>query len=157
MAKIRSSTVRLNLDLSKLRRHIKSFHHELLVTWQANVLTRLVEVIYLRQGWKLPGGFDVGEQGDLDREGLSRIYSIAAKRVGRGIMKARFCLGGRYYLALQKYSEIVEFRTSDPFETECTFAQWLVSEKEMKPDMYEFWAGLFPLCYGNTVEESSGF
>jgi hypothetical protein len=37
--------------------------------------------------------------------------------------------------------------------TERAFAEWLISEKENKPRMYEFLARLFRICCGRSVEE----
>lgn len=49
--------------------------------------------------------------------------------------------------------QVVDFRSADPRRTEKAFAEWLVSEKENKPRMYEFWAKLFLVCYERGVDE----
>lgn len=37
--------------------------------------------------------------------------------------------------------KIVEFRSSNAYQSECPFAQWLVAEKENNPNMFAFWIG----------------
>ncbi|PLB55769.1 hypothetical protein P170DRAFT_343875, partial [Aspergillus steynii IBT 23096] len=155
MTLLRSSTLRLELDLMKLQRHVRSFDKELLVTWQADTLTRLIEVIYERHRWKMPGGIGIGDHQGVSRETLSTLYEVAARKIKKETLKRRFGLGVHYYDALQKYDEIVQFRSIDPYKSECLFAQWLVTEKERRPGLYQFWGRLFPLCYGRTVEETA--
>ncbi|PYI07596.1 hypothetical protein BO78DRAFT_340879 [Aspergillus sclerotiicarbonarius CBS 121057] len=155
MSKLRSNVIRLNVDLSKLQQHVKAFHNELLTTWQADTLTRLVEVVYERQGWKLPGGVAVGDHFHLSRERQTRMLSTAARRIRKSTLKSDFGLSGQYYSALQRYNDIVHLRSTNSFRTECTFARRLVSEKENHWGMYRFWGALFPLCYSRSVEESA--
>nr|XP_001399348.2 hypothetical protein ANI_1_2308024 [Aspergillus niger CBS 513.88] len=155
MSTLRSNVFRLKSDLSKLQRHVKAFHNELLTTWQADTLTRLVEVVYERQNWKLPGGAAVGDHIHLSRERQSRILATAARRIRKPILRKNFGLSVQYYSALQRYDEIVHLRSTNAFRTECTFARRLVSEKENHWGMYRFWGALFPLCYSRSVEESA--
>ncbi|KAI2902971.1 hypothetical protein CBS11852_2107 [Aspergillus niger] len=156
MSTLRSNVLfRLKSDLSKLQRHVKAFHNELLTTWQADTLTRLVEVVYERQNWKLPGGAAVGDHIHLSRERQSRILATAARRIRKPILRKNFGLSVQYYSALQRYDEIVHLRSTNAFRTECTFARRLVSEKENHWGMYRFWGALFPLCYSRSVEESA--
>ncbi|KAL3262503.1 hypothetical protein ABHI18_002722 [Aspergillus niger] len=155
MSTLRSNVFRLKSDLSKLQRHVKAFHNELLTTWQADTLTRLVEVVYERQNWKLPGGVAVGDHIHLSRERQSRILATAARRIRKPILRKNFGLSVQYYSALQRYDEIVHLRSTNAFRTECTFARRLVSEKENHWGMYRFWGALFPLCYSRSVEESA--
>ena len=51
--------------------------------------------------------------------------------------------------------QVVQFRSESPFQTECAFAVWMVSEKENHSNLCRFWGRLYPLCYGRTVEESA--
>lgn len=53
------------------------------------------------------------------------------------------------------FCQVAEFRSVNPYQTECVFARWLVSEKEKNARLYEFWGALFPICYRRTVEESA--
>lgn len=155
VSKLCSTTSGLNRDLLKLRRHVDSFHHECLSTWQADVLTRLIEVVYLKQRRKLPWGVVVGEHEAQGWDVVSRAYVTAANRISRKVLEQKLGLGAKYHEALKKYSEIVEFRSSNPYRSEKPFAQFLVSGKENNTNLYAFWAKLFPLCYGKAVEESS--
>ncbi|CAK37509.1 hypothetical protein An02g02070 [Aspergillus niger] len=106
MSTLRSNVFRLKSDLSKLQRHVKAFHNELLTTWQADTLTRLVEVVYERQNWKLPGGAAVGDHIHLSRERQSRILATAARRIRKPILRKNFGLSVQYYSALQRYDEV---------------------------------------------------
>ncbi|PKY01630.1 hypothetical protein P168DRAFT_321209 [Aspergillus campestris IBT 28561] len=154
MLKIRTGTLRLSLDLIQLEQRMHSLPSDMLITWQANVLTRLIEVIYERKRWKLPGAITVGDREHLAREDLNRVYSVAARKVRKEVLKL-FGLSVEYLQALQKYDEVVQFRSESPFQTECAFAVWMVSEKENHSNLCRFWGRLYPLCYGRTVEESS--
>ncbi|KAM0114722.1 hypothetical protein ACP6JC_008736 [Aspergillus fumigatus] len=104
LAKIQARNLRLKLDLMRLQRHITSFHHDLLATWEADILTCLIEVVYQRQGRKLPRGQDIDLR-RLDRKALSAMYTIAAGRIGRRALRGLFGLSQHYWLALQKYDE----------------------------------------------------
>lgn len=106
MSTLRSNVFRLKTDLSKLQRHVRAFHNELLTTWQADTLTRLVEVVYERQNWKLPGGVAVGDHIHLSRERQSRILATAARRIRKPILRKNFGLSVQYYSALQRYDEV---------------------------------------------------
>ncbi|PWY74441.1 hypothetical protein BO70DRAFT_364408 [Aspergillus heteromorphus CBS 117.55] len=152
---LRSNAMRLNADMTKLQQHVKAFNKDLLVTWQADTLTRLVEVVYERQGWKLPGGVVVGDHVHLDRERLSGMFTTAAGRIRKMTLKKKMGLPGVYYAALQRYKEVAHLRSTDPFQTECAFARWLVSGKENHWGLYRFWGALFPVCYNRSVEESA--
>ncbi|EAU38060.1 conserved hypothetical protein [Aspergillus terreus NIH2624] len=149
-----SNTLRLRLDLMKFQHHMNGFNREFLVTWQADTLTRLIEVIYEGHGWRLPGGVTSRDHGVVNRERMSMMYGIAARKLKKETLRA-LGLYERYYEALQKYDEITPFRSANPFQSECSFARWLVSKKDTQAEVYRFWGGLFPLCYGRTVEEAS--
>lgn len=116
MTLLRSSTLRLELDLMKLQRHVRSFDKELLVTWQADTLTRLIEVIYERHRWKMPGGIAIGDYQAVSRDTLATLYSVAARKIKKETLKRRFGLGIHYYDALQKYDEV---RAPDPTGMGC--------------------------------------
>ncbi|KAE8352525.1 hypothetical protein BDV28DRAFT_124207 [Aspergillus coremiiformis] len=155
--KLSSNTARLELDVMKLQLHVKAFHEELLVTWQADILTRLVEVVYERSGWRLPGGITAHSHECMDQTKVSLMYRTAARKIKKETLESKFGLSVRYYLALQKYDEVAYFRSTNSFRSECTFARWLMSQKEKNSRMglFKFWGKLFPLCYGRTVKEIS--
>jgi hypothetical protein len=84
-----------------------AFYGDLLVTWQADILTRLVEVIYENHGWRMPGGVLVGDHSDMDRDTLTRIYLTAAKKIKKEtVTKKAVGLSAQYYSALQRYDEV---------------------------------------------------
>ncbi|KAF7179860.1 hypothetical protein CNMCM7691_008912 [Aspergillus felis] len=105
IAKIQARNLRLKLDLMRVQRHVTSFHHDLLATWEADILTSLIEVVYQRQGRKLPRGHDIDLR-RLDRKALSTMYTTAAGRIGRRALRSLFGLSQQYWLALQKYEEV---------------------------------------------------
>lgn len=152
MEQLHSSTLSLRKELLTLQMHILSFRHDQLVTWQADILTRLIEVIYERQGRKLPWDA-LGD--DKQREDISKVYVAAARRINKGALWRKLGLTAKHHKALGRYSEVVDFRSTDPSRTETAFAQFLVSEKENRPRMYDFWARLYPICYGRSAEESA--
>lgn len=51
--------------------------------------------------------------------------------------------------------QVVVYRSPNPFDTERSFARWLVQEGMEKPDKFAFWARLYPVCYGRSVYESA--
>lgn len=106
MTKLCDSTLQLKRDIMKLQRHVRGFHHDLLVTWQADILTRLVEIVYTSQNRKLPGGFAPNERQYVDRWTLTRAYTIAVRKINQSTLWMKFCLPVKYYLALQKYEEV---------------------------------------------------
>ncbi|KAL4879104.1 hypothetical protein BJY04DRAFT_208848 [Aspergillus karnatakaensis] len=100
-------SLRLKLDVRTLQCHMNAFNSDLLVTWQADILTRLVEVIYERHGWKMPGGIHIGDHDDLQRDALSMAYVQAAKKVKKEtVTKKAVGLSEQYYLALQRYEDL---------------------------------------------------
>lgn len=106
MTKLCDSTFRLKRDIMKLQQHIRGFHHDLLPTWQADILTRLVEVIHTVQRRKLPGGFAPSERQGVDRWTLTRAYTIAARKIHQSTLWMKLGLPMQYYRALQKYEEV---------------------------------------------------
>ena len=106
MCKLSAGTSRLNRDLLKLRRQVDSFHNECLSTWQADILTRLIEVVHIKQRRKLPWGIAVGKGESQDRELVSRAYVTAAGRIGRKVLEQKFNLGSKYHDALKRYNEV---------------------------------------------------
>lgn len=96
----------LEREISVLSRHIKQYsHHPFLETWQADLLTRLIEVAYVRQTRKLPAGVSIGETNTAEREILSRAYSNAARRVHWSTLDS-LGLDVRHHDALQRYSDV---------------------------------------------------
>lgn len=102
-----SESVRLNLDVAIAKQYMSTFHGELLVTWQADTLARLIEVIYERHGWRMPGEILVGDHDNLDRDTLSKVYVMAAKKIKKEtVTKKAVGLSEPYYLALQRFEKV---------------------------------------------------
>ncbi|KAJ5168495.1 uncharacterized protein N7482_004089 [Penicillium canariense] len=154
MAKLQANTARLKRELFLLQRHVKEFQHPLFETWEADILTRLIEVAHAFQRHKMAGGITIGEDNTAERETLSHAYVNAAKQIHEGTLR-KLGLSDQYYQALLRYNEIAAYRSPNPFQTEVPFAKWLVEEMENRPEKYSFWSKLYPVCYGRSVEESS--
>ena len=105
MAKLQANTVRLKRELWLLQRHVKDFHHPLFENWEADILTRLIEIAHARQRRKLPGGVAIGEFTTAERETLSRAYGIAALQISLGTIQ-KLGLSEKYHEAVMRYSEV---------------------------------------------------
>ncbi|KAJ5303286.1 hypothetical protein N7476_010085 [Penicillium atrosanguineum] len=175
IAKLQVNTVRLKRELWLLQRHVKNFNHPLYETWEADILTRLIEVGHAHQHRpKLQAGVVIGDTTVADRENLFHAYNTAAKQVREDTLQ-QLGLDKKYFEALARYNEVREihlldwcqvcflcshsqvalYRSPNPFQTENAFAKWLLDEKEQRPAKFDFWSKLFPVCYGRTVEESA--
>ena len=109
MSKLRSSTIRLKLDLMKLQRHINTVQHDFLPTWQADTLTLLIEAMYRRKRWMSPGNFAVGAGDDVEYRTLTKVYTAAARKIDRRSLRKQLGLSAKYHEALQKYHEVNTF------------------------------------------------
>ena len=103
--KLSNNIAELELDVTRVKRHIKAFQGELLMTWQADILTRLVEVVYERSGWKMPGGITASSHEDMGKAEVTLMYRTAARKIKKETLR-RFGLSVQYYLALQRYDEV---------------------------------------------------
>lgn len=112
LAKLQANTVRLKRELWLLQRHIKEFRHPLFENWEADLLTRLIEVAHAHQHKKLPGGVVIGESSFAERESLNHAYSIAAKGIRMPTLR-KLGLSEKYHQALQRYSEVSSHRGLD--------------------------------------------
>ena len=104
--KLSNNTVLLELDVMRVQCHIKAFHGEFLMTWQADILTRLIEVVYERSGWKMPGGITSSSHAGMDEAKVTLMYRTAARKIKKETLRRRFNLSVQYYLALQRYDEV---------------------------------------------------
>ncbi|KAI9371287.1 hypothetical protein BJX61DRAFT_534935 [Aspergillus egyptiacus] len=109
-----SQSLELNHDITRLNHHMTAFNGDLLATWQADILTRLVEVIYEKHGWKMPGGLLVGDHDDLDRDVLSGTYAMAARKVKKETVTEKTVgLSEKHYLALRRYDAVSQLIMTD--------------------------------------------
>ncbi|KAJ5905750.1 uncharacterized protein N7473_002666 [Penicillium subrubescens] len=154
LIKLQVNSARLQRELLLLQQHIKEFHHPLFETWEADILTRFIEVAHAYQARKLATGVSIGEDNVAERECISRGYVNAAKHVEEETVE-RLGLSEKYHQALLRYEEVAAYRSPNPFQTETPFARWLIEEKENRPEKYAFWSKLYPVCYGRSVERSA--
>jgi hypothetical protein len=102
---LQANTVRLKRELWLLQRHVKEFRHPLFENWEADMLTRLIEVAHVHQHKKLPSGVVIGESSFAEREEINHAYSIAAKAIRMSTLR-KLGLSENYHQALQRYSEV---------------------------------------------------
>ncbi|KAF3389072.1 putative zinc-type alcohol dehydrogenase-like protein YogA, partial [Penicillium rolfsii] len=154
LAKLQVNSARLQRELFLLQRHIKEFHHPLFETWEADILTRFIEVAHAYQARKIPKGIYIGEDNFAERECIKHGFVNAVKHIGQETVE-RLGLPEKYHQALLRYEEVAAYRSPNPFQTETPFAKWLIEEKDNRPEKFAFWSKLYPICYGRTVEESA--
>lgn len=105
IAKLRANTARLRREMFLLQRHVRDFEHPVFETWEADTLTRLIEIAHAYQRHKLPQGVSIGQDNCADRESLGHAYSIASKQVHEGTLR-RLGLSPKYGEALLRYEEV---------------------------------------------------
>lgn len=105
LIKLQAKSARLQRELFLLQRHIKEFHHPLFETWEADILTRFIEVAHAHQARKLATGIFIGEGNVAERECISRGYVNAARHIQEETVK-RLGLPEKYHEALLRYEEV---------------------------------------------------
>lgn len=107
MAKLQANSARLKREILLLQRYVKEFDHPLFETWEADILTRLIEVACARQRNKMLEGVAIGRDSVTERENISRAYANAAKQVQETTMY-KLGLSDQYYQAVLRYEEVRE-------------------------------------------------
>jgi len=105
MAQVQANVARLKREISLLYRHIKDYDHPLFETWEADILTRLVEVACAAQPNTHLDEFPIGLVGNGEREIVSRAYVDAAKQVQEDTLY-KLGLTHQHYLAIDRYEEV---------------------------------------------------
>ncbi|KAJ5643346.1 uncharacterized protein N7484_005853 [Penicillium longicatenatum] len=142
-------------ELEQLETHIKDLNHPLLLGWEADIITRLIEVAHSKEP-NLSSSSILLTAHYLDRETMSRGYSLAARKISLETLH-KFGLREQHHEVLRRYDELVEHRSKNPFHTESFFARWLVHNRLNIPEKYAFWAPFFLACYGRSINESASF
>ncbi|KAJ5460437.1 uncharacterized protein N7458_001989 [Penicillium daleae] len=155
LAKLKVNAGRLQRELFLLQRHIKEFQCPLFETYEADILTRLIDVVHAHQDKKMMGGTAISSESIAEREIISRAYINASKQVQEETIE-KLGLSSQHYQAIRRYEEqVAAYRSPNPFQTEAPFARWLLEKKDILPGKYAFWSKLYPICYGRSVEQSS--
>lgn len=145
MDQLKANTNRLQREISLLQRHTGSLKHPAFEIWEADILSRLIEVAHGPQ--RMKNLF-------IDQTSTeTQAYVNASRNVHEGTLR-QLGLGPKYGKALLRYSEIVQYRSRDPSKTESEFARWLVRQED-RPEKFAFWAKLFPVCYGRSIQQSA--
>lgn len=150
MEQLTTNIKKMTRELSNLHSGIKSVQHPCLVTWEADILTKLIDVAYSKIGKGLQ---TIMKHQKHSRDMVTRAYVVAAVKIPRCVLKDQLGLSRRYHLYLARYKEVAEFRSENPIDTAEDFARWLLRKKEDMSSLYGFWAKLFPICYNRKVEE----
>ncbi len=105
MAQVQANVARLKREISLLDRHIKDYDQPLFETWEADILTRLVEVACAAQSNAHLDRFPISLVGNPEREIVSRAYVDAAKQVQEDTLY-KLGLTHQHYLAIDRYEEV---------------------------------------------------
>ncbi|EPS33720.1 hypothetical protein PDE_08682 [Penicillium oxalicum 114-2] len=154
VAKLKDHAARLKRETHLLQRHLKDYDHPLFETWEADTITRLIVVASLYQPTTLDTGLINSLNTKIQHDLATRAYVQASKQ----ITKTTLChlgLSKAHHRAIMRYEHIAVYRSADHTESEVPFAQWLIQEKESRPDKYKFWSAIYPVCYGCSVETSA--
>ena len=105
LVKLKVNTGRLQRELFLLQRHIKEFQCPLFETYEADILTRLIDVAHAHQDKKMKGGTAISFQSIAEREIISRAYINASKQVQEETIE-KLGLSNQHYLAICRYEEV---------------------------------------------------
>lgn len=105
ITKLKTNANRLKRELLLLQRHVADFNDTLFEIWEADILTRLIEVVHARQRQKLLPGVSIGVTNTAYRETLNQAYITASKRVLEGTLR-QLGLSPKYREALLRYEQV---------------------------------------------------
>lgn len=105
LAKLKVNAGRLQRELFLLQRHIKEFQCPLFETYEADILTRLIDVAHAHQDKKMMGGTAISSESIAEREIISRAYINASKQVQEETIE-KLGLSSQHYQAIRRYEEV---------------------------------------------------
>ncbi|KAJ5759568.1 hypothetical protein N7520_006724 [Penicillium odoratum] len=150
MDRVSGSVADMMSEVAELERGLKNLNHPLLAAWEADVLTRFIEVAHASEPRLQPNSYLL-RVGRLTREEYSRGFTFAARRISEQTM-LNLGLGPEHFAMIREYHVN---RSGTPFHTEPFFARWLVHFRNIRPEMYALWAPFFPICYNRSIHESA--
>lgn len=103
--RLKVNSGRLQRETSLLQRHIGTFKNPAFETWEADILTRLIEIAHARQRIKLLKGVSIGEANSANGEALSQAYVNASRQVDVDTLR-QLGLDPKYGKALLRYHEV---------------------------------------------------
>jgi len=126
---------------------ISALQSERLSLYISNLLVDFIGELYRRQGCHLPSG-----AGNDSSHSTTR-YTQAAQQINKQNLRD-VGLDSKYHRVLQRFSKYNDARNFQAHSTRIAFAKLLVSPhfQQTHHGKYEYWGGLFPFCYGETVE-----
>lgn len=104
MARMNSNIGDFMSELDQLESHINELNHPKLLSWQADIVTRLIEVAHSKEP-NLSSSSLLLTAHYLDHETMSRGYSLAARKISLETMR-KFGLGEQHYEVLRRYDEV---------------------------------------------------
>ncbi|KAJ5380509.1 uncharacterized protein N7496_002937 [Penicillium cataractarum] len=105
LAKLKANATRLQREIFLLQRHVKEFQHPLFETWEADILTRLIEVAHAHQPNKMKKGIAIGLGSSANPEMVSLAYINAAKQVQEETLD-QLGLSFQHHQAIRRYEEV---------------------------------------------------
>lgn len=102
---VKANSGRLQRETFLLQRHIGSLKNPAFETWEADILTRLIEIAYARQRIKLSQGVSIGETSSANGESLNQAYVNASYQVHENTLR-QLGLNPKYGKALLRYHEV---------------------------------------------------
>lgn len=105
MAKLRTNSESLDQEILMLQRQIKESHHPSFEIWEADILTRLIEVAHTILPKKLRAGTCIKADNVFERELISCAYINAAKQIDEWTLQ-KLGLGEGYFDALRRFPEV---------------------------------------------------
>ncbi|KAJ5928448.1 hypothetical protein N7466_007404 [Penicillium verhagenii] len=128
--------------------------------WEADMLTRLIEIAYYKQLSNVPAGSIRSGRSvlildnNLNFNAMTVRYRHASRSIGLGTLE-RLGLNSSHHRLLRRYGEFARYRSDNPFSTEPYFARWLDHSQHVNRQKYGFWGSLFFVCYGRTIRQSA--
>ncbi|KAJ5923711.1 hypothetical protein N7454_008956 [Penicillium verhagenii] len=154
MSRIQRSVDDMIDGLAELDQCLRDQANPQIRNWEADLLTRLVEVAHYKQSVNLGDGRMWVPDHTYSYDTMTHRYRSAARAITLHTLE-QLGLDDRYHRMLSRYDQFVGFRSGNPLSTESEFARWLVHSEHYNGQKFDFWNPLFRICYGRTVRESA--
>ncbi|KAF7715555.1 Uncharacterized protein PECH_003630 [Penicillium ucsense] len=149
ITQLKANASRLKREIQLLERHFKRFEIPFFERWEADVITRLIEVASIHQS-ETQHIEAIKQMGN--RELLTRAYIMGSKCIHESTVY-ELGLTDQHYQTLLAYEDVAEYRSDTPEESATCFAMWLADERQLRPAKYRFWSQIYHVCYGQSVDD----
>ncbi|KAK2759481.1 hypothetical protein FQN54_002959 [Arachnomyces sp. PD_36] len=152
----------LKEELGDVRRNLAVSQQSQFKLYSANLLMKMVDEIYSRKSQRFPSPSDgyrrytmaselIGRDDFEGCHGIHLKYHDELRRLPKVCPTLKII--GHYSTRLANFNQRIAERNAAAHDTEYEFAELLLSTRNKDPGRYEFWSGLYPFCFGKTVEE----